>query len=266
MRTAADVMTPHPMTTSPTALIEDCARTMVAENFRHLVVTTATGKLAGVASDTAIFGHGRLAQGGWIADRPRPGGWTVAAVVQPVEAVLPATPLREVLGRLLEIEDDALVVVDEHKIPIGIFTEHDAIGLAGEILSDAPTSDAMATALVTASPDTSLQEAWLRMEDHRIRHLPVLLGSRLVDVISIRDLLLVTGTVAAGGTVEQLRDPRRELISVPLGASLKRAALRMAEHKIGCLPVLTARGELAGLLTASDLIKALLRTLPAADA
>ncbi len=93
---------------------------------------------------------------------------------------------------------------------------------------------------------------------HGARHLPVLRDGRVIGVLSERDLLArqaALGKRAAG------RMSVAEAMSTPAlvaGADedLAVAAERMLENRVGCLPVLE-RGTLVGMLTRSDLLRAI---------
>jgi predicted transcriptional regulator len=101
------------------------------------------------------------------------------------------------------------------------------------------------------------------MAKRHIRHIPVVEeGDRLVGLVSQRDIL-----AAANSTL--LVDPNgrdsdeadvsissvmvTKVSTVDESASLRGAAMRMEQHKIGCLPVV--RGEcLVGIITDSDFV------------
>jgi len=76
---------------------------------------------------------------------------------------------------------------------LGILSERDIVrGMAshGAGTSQLPTEQLMTRELVTARPDTSLNEAMGLMTDRRIRHLPVLdAAGALVGLVSIGDLV-----------------------------------------------------------------------------
>jgi acetoin utilization protein AcuB len=106
---------------------------------------------------------------------------------------------------------------------------------------------------VAVSPDTRGSDAWRLMADRRIRHLPVVdAGRRVVGVISRGDLA---------------RDPRGAMLVRDLmtpdpetareGTPLAEAADRMADRRIGCLPVVDESGRLSGLLSETDVLRAL---------
>jgi len=108
---------------------------------------------------------------------------------QEVETVNPSVTLSTVAQRLRLKGIGALVVLDEGRIA-GIVSERDIVhafaahrGEAAEI----KVADAMTRELVTCRPDDSLTRVLGLMTRHRVRHLPVLEGGRLVGLISIGD-------------------------------------------------------------------------------
>jgi CBS domain-containing protein/RNA polymerase-binding transcription factor DksA len=127
----------------------------------------------------------------------------------------------------------------------------------------------MATDPVTIEPQASAHEALSRMAEHGIRHLPVLdaLG-RLTGILSIDDLRAALPLeTAAGiapkaesrvqhgaGTVGELMTFMPECTTPD--TPLAEAADRMAELRIGCLPVVEGSG-LVGILTETDALRAL---------
>jgi len=96
-----------------------------------------------------------------------------------------------------------------------------------------------------------------------VRHMPVVSGGRLVGVVSERDLLrasLSSLQVTTKGdrraflhTVE-IHTVMSSPIVVGAKAPLERAAGLMADHKIGCLPVVDDVDALVGLVTETDLL------------
>lgn len=257
-RTAHDVMTGVPVTVSPSTTCAACAEAMRRSDVRHLVVTTATGALAGLVSDTAVFQQGAFDGPSWVPARPDLDGASIASVVRAAEAVARSTPLPALLARLLEVEDDAVVIVGEGDAPVGLFTELDAVRLAASELTDAPTVQAsMATVLVTGTADTPLQDAWELLEENGIRHLPIRAGSRVVGIASIRDLMLLGPSIVGGGTLAQLlADAPGPVLSTLGEVPLRVAAERMAAHRVDALPVIGRDGALDGLVTATDVIRA----------
>lgn len=122
--------------------------------------------------------------------------------------------------------------------------------------------DVMHRPVLTLDPTVSLGQAYTRMLEHNIRHIPVLQAGKLVGMITDRDLRLATSSFHPGGP-RPPETPIGEIMSQPpiTGDPLdpvEEAARTMREHKIGALPIL--EGEtLVGIVTGIDLLEALLR-------
>jgi len=123
----------------------------------------------------------------------------------------------------------------------------------------------MTSPVKTVREDTPCREALELFRRERIRRAPVLRGERLVGMVSERDLLRVLpGAVgdleSAAGLISELaligqvltRDP----CTTTPDAHLEDVARRLLERRIGGLPVLDG-GRLVGILTESDLLRAL---------
>jgi CBS domain-containing protein len=83
----------------------------------------------------------------------------------------------------------ATLVVDGERLE-GIFTERDLLNrvVARDLdLDKTRLSDVMTRNPATISADSGAMEALRRMHDGGFRHLPVLEGTRLVAIVSLRD-------------------------------------------------------------------------------
>jgi CBS domain-containing protein len=85
----------------------------------------------------------------------------------------------------------ALPVVD-NKTLVGIVSERDytrKIIVKGRSSKDTPVSDIMTKELLTVNPSNSVTECMRIMTEKRVRHLPVLEGTKLVGILSIGDVV-----------------------------------------------------------------------------
>jgi acetoin utilization protein AcuB len=122
--------------------------------------------------------------------------------------------------------------------------------------------DSMTREVVTISPQTTAAEALALCREKGIRHLPVMEEGGLVGLVSDRDLRSATPALGDPARAEALQKIRvwgvmvRDVLTAHPEDPIEQAANTMREKKIGCLPVLEA-GELAGILTSSDVMEAL---------
>lgn len=92
------------------------------------------------------------------------------------------------------------------------------------------------------------------MIDHEIRHLPVLDGERLVGIITDRDVAFLETDPEWERRAAQLqvRDIcALDFYAVEPDALLDEVLMQMAERRIGSA-IVTRKGEIAGLFTATD--------------
>ena len=103
-----------------------------------------------------------------------------------------ATKVREAVGLLTERRIGAMPVTDDEGRVIGVFSERDVIrclNVHGGAALDLDMEQVMTSPAVTVSSDTSENQALALMTRRRIRHLPVVDDGRMVDFVSIGDLV-----------------------------------------------------------------------------
>jgi CBS domain-containing protein len=116
-----------------------------------------------------------------------------------IVAVAPEDTLGEAAERMADDGVGSAVVLDSGRL-IGILTERDLLrAVAGRVhTSDARVREWMTTDPVTATEDTSADEAIRTMLERGFRHLPVVEGGRTVGVVSLRELMRAEMQVDAG--------------------------------------------------------------------
>jgi acetoin utilization protein AcuB len=124
--------------------------------------------------------------------------------------------------------------------------------------------DAMTPRPVTVAPDATVRAALSALRRGRFRHLPVVAGEELVGVVTATDLEPPPASPVEAA--EALGDPAvaevmsAGVVTVSPDEPVEAAARLLAEHDVGCLPVLLD-DRLVGILTGSDLLRVLLRVL-----
>ncbi len=110
----------------------------------------------------------------------------------------------------------------------------------------------MSTDVLATTPGASADRIWNQMQLRKIRHFVVMSGSRVVGVISDRDLGGRSGaSVRKNHTVGDLMV--HDVVSAEPDTTLRQAANLMRGRTIGCLPVLED-GKLVGILTLTDIL------------
>jgi len=132
-------------------------------------------------------------------------------------------------------------------------------------------SDRMSRDVITVGVEDPIRKAWELMEEKRLRRFPVMSRGKLVGIITDRDLRNATASSVVlmerkyhdylldTVMVESVMTPNPR--TVEPGTSLREAARLILELKVGGLPVVEG-GRLVGMITETDLIKALVELLP----
>ena len=110
-------------------------------------------------------------------------------MTEDVLSVAPEDTLGEVATKMVERSVGSVVVSDFGRI-IGMLTERDIMRAvaARTHSSDARVREWMTADPITASADTTVEEAAATMFDHGFRHLPIVDGERAIGIVSIRDV------------------------------------------------------------------------------
>jgi len=129
---------------------------------------------------------------------------------------------------------------------------------------------------ITAPPDLPIAEALARMRQKKVHRFPVVdPKGKLVGIVSHSDLLYAAPSSATSlnmwevtyllNQIKVEEVMTRQVITVDDNCPIEEAARLMRQHAIGGLPVLRG-GELAGIITESDIFDVFLELLMAQEA
>ena len=104
--------------------------------------------------------------------------------------VAPEDTLGEVAERMTRLNTGAVVVKDFGRL-IGVLTERDMLrAMAARVhTSDARVRQWMTENPITASPETTFDEAQAIMLEKGFRHLPVVDGETILGIVSLRRIM-----------------------------------------------------------------------------
>lgn len=264
-------MTAPVVTVTPDTPLVEARQLMDAQRIRALPVLRG-GDLVGIVTrrgllrtDLSSLAVARAWEGG-----PDLAQETIGHIMthSPV-TIAPDAPLPRAARIMLENKYTVLPVVDAAYHLVGILTSSDLFRV---VLAEVPllgqailVQDYQSSEVVTIAPDTTLLEAHRLVGVKRIRALPVVSGEALVGIITRTDLLSADPSRLAGpgrqDTARQVESqPVAPLMTYPVTvigptAPIGEAARLMLEGKFHALPVIDDHGQLAGILTESDLFR-----------
>ncbi len=125
--------------------------------------------------------------------------------------------------------------------------------------------DWMTANLLTVDVGTGLMDADHVMRDNGIRRLPVLQNGRLVGIVTYGDIREARPSAATSLSTWEMNYlllrlkieevMAKEPLTVRPDAIMGEAASLMLKHRISGLPVVTADGDLVGIITESDIFR-----------
>lgn len=108
-------------------------------------------------------------------------------------------------------------------------------------------------------PEDTIERAWSLMHEHKVRHLPVCKGSKLVGLVTQKDLLVNSHNQSLF-TLPVAEVMVYDVYTINPKTSAREAANLMLEHRVSCLPVVEGE-KLVGILTETDFLKHLVSFL-----
>lgn len=273
-------ITQKAITLEPEMTIMDARNTMIKYNISRVVVAKGREPVGILTEkDIARFLYSEVPS-------RRLDEITVAEIMSKnLVTVDEGSDLRKCAKLMLEKGISSLIVVDGRKNLKGIFTKSDLVyayveNFAGEHL----IREFMTKRVLTVAPDEAIHMAILLMNSHKVSRIVVVKDKHPVGMITGRDLLPLsavfgTGTFGSYWTLrEDLVEQRKKLSYIPSGikaifiasdvmtpnpitisedADLADAGYIMLRNLISGMPVVDSNKKLTGIVTKTDIIKAL---------
>lgn len=119
----------------------------------------------------------------------------------------------------------------------------------------------MTREVLSAKPDDPLFSAVELMAEKGVRHVLVIEEGHLRGILSNRDIVRATmlnseRTLDLHGTTIKQVMTKGPLETIPPLAAITEAAAKLVDHKISALPVIGDAGQVVGILTTDDTLRA----------
>jgi CBS domain-containing protein len=266
------LVTYNPWSIGPTALLDDIAARFEELRIHHVAVVDSDRRVIGMISETDLLRARQLMSHTLVGIGPSEmhDGRTILAhdVMTPdVLSIGTSADYREALKLLLKGSVHALPVVQDGRL-IGMISSRDF--LREFSYGDLPGTREPVSGILGAkppeslTPDTTLDEALMTMQEAGVSCLAVAQGDCPVGVVSQRDI------VRAKVYFEEQAEFHQEMrISSPLtqvmrnsppirsGQRLCEAAAAMVDHALPAVTVVNQSNRFLGLITEDDLLRVL---------
>ena len=173
-----------------------------------------------------------------------------------------STKLTDKITLNIPLLSASMDTVTEHELPIAIAREG-GIGIIHKNMSIEEQSaqvdkvkrseNGVISNPFFLSPEHTLEQANELMRKYRISGVPVTKGTKLVGIITNRDLRFETDMSKKIGDCMT----KENLVTAPVGTTLEQAQKILGQHRIEKLPLVDENYNLKGLITIKDIEKAI---------
>lgn len=263
------------VTLPPTTNIMGTAKTMLKYGFRRVPITDAgTNRLEGIITslDIVDFLGGGLRHN-IVSNRYN--GNLAAAINEDVREIMKkdVVSLRvndnisNAITTMIDRNIGGMPIVDDDDVVVAIVSERDFVKTVAGIITLKSIKEYMSNKVITASPDISVGEATRTMIEKGFRRIPIVKEDILLGIITASDIMrylgsgeifqkLITGDVSDAFKVPLKSLILRDIVWTNSRIDIGEAAALMLKNQVGALPIIDD-GELCGILTERDIIKAL---------
>ncbi|MCD4840928.1 MAG: CBS domain-containing protein [Methanosarcinales archaeon] len=263
------------VTLPPTTNIMGTVKTMLKYGFRRVPIADAgTNRLVGIITslDIVDFLGGGLRHN-IVKNRYK--GNLAAAINEDVREIMKKDVvslgvndnISNAIKTMIEKNIGGIPIVDDDNVVVGIVSERDFVRTVADITTSKSVNKYMSNKVVTASPDISVGEATRTMIEKGFRRIPIVKEDVLLGIVTASDVMrylgsgeifqkLMTGDVSDAFQVPLKSLILRDIVWTNSGIDIGEAAALMLKNKVGALPIIDD-GELCGIITERDIIKAL---------
>ena len=263
------------VTLPPTTNIMGTVKTMLKYGFRRVPIADAgTNRLVGIITslDIVDFLGGGLRHN-IVKNRYK--GNLAAAINEDVREIMKKDVvslgvndnISSAIKTMIEKNIGGIPIVDDDNVVVGIVSERDFVRTVADITTSKSVNKYMSNKVVTASPDISVGEATRTMIEKGFRRIPIVKEDVLLGIVTASDVMrylgsgeifqkLMTGDVSDAFQVPLKSLILRDIVWTNSSIDIGEAAALMLKNKVGALPIIDD-GELCGILTERDIIKAL---------
>jgi len=128
-------------------------------------------------------------------------------------------------------------------------------------------SNWMSKDVISVDVNDSMQDAAKLIRKHKIKRLPVMENGKLVGIVTDRDLKRASASDVTTLEIHELlfliseikiRDiMTKDPITIPIDYTIDEAAQVLLEHKLSGAPVVDHEGQIAGVITQTDIFRVL---------
>jgi CBS domain-containing protein len=263
------------VTLPPTTNIMGTVKTMLKYGFRRVPIADAgTNRLVGIITslDIVDFLGGGLRHN-IVKNRYK--GNLAAAINEDVREIMKKDVvslgvndnISSAIKTMIEKNIGGIPIVDDDDVVVGIVSERDFVRTVADITTSKSVNKYMSDKVVTASPDISVGEATRTMIEKGFRRIPIVKEDVLLGIVTASDIMrylgsgeifqkLMTGDVSDAFQVPLKSLILRDIVWTNSSIDIGEAAALMLKNKVGALPIIDD-GELCGIITERDIIKAL---------
>jgi CBS domain-containing protein len=265
MHFTADSVSKKAITIQATDSLSDARDIMLKHNISRIVVVRNHTPL-GVITEKGIAGY-LYKEVGESLDEIR----TSKVITKHIISVSKDTPIYECARIMIDSKISSLIIPNHE---MSILTKSDLVRMYAENYKQINNvRDFMTKNVLTLLPSHSLHSALAVMLKNKVsRVIIVTKDNKPVGIITSRDLMPITAFVEGDkfektvdnlsgiGHVMLARDVMKKPISITDTADLAVAAQIMNDKRISGLPVIDSENNLNGIVTRTDIVKALLET------